>query len=325
VAIGIVAAGIATAVALGFQWLPNWAGKEGERIGFLFWFTTAICIFVFSLVASVSVYCLWKFRAPPDDDLDGPPIHGHTGLEIAWTAVPALLVTAIAIASAVVLAQNGNAGSNPLVVKVTGVQFAWTFTYPDGKTYGQLRLPVDRHTKLMITGQDVIHSFWVPQFGQKQDAVPGETNPLVITPTRTGTFDVICTELCGLGHAVMRTTAIVMKQPAFDAWLKRGGQAAGGGGGGDAAAVFKSAGCTACHTFEPAGSKGQVGPDLDNLTEAADKAGKPLDEFIKESIVDPNAYVAPGYQPNVMPPNYEQQLGQDKVDALVAYLSKGNQ
>ena len=125
------------------------------------------------------IYSVCKFRARPDDDSDGPPTHGHTTLEIVWTAIPAVLVTAISIVSAIVLAQNGHAGSNPLVVKVTAQQFAWTFTYPNGKTYGYLTLPKGRHVKLDITAHDVIHSFWVPQLSQKQDAVPGQHNTLV--------------------------------------------------------------------------------------------------------------------------------------------------
>jgi cytochrome c oxidase subunit 2 len=320
---GAIAGGIATAVAVLIPWLPDWAGKEGDRIGFLFWFTIIICIGIFTLVASVSVFSLWKFRAAPEDDSDGPPIHGHTGLEIAWTAVPTVLVTAISVVSAIVLAQNSHAGSSPLVVKVTAQQFAWFFTYPDGKTYGQLRLPVDRHTELQITAKDVIHSFWVPEFAQKQDAVPGAINKLVVTPDRLGTFNVICTELCGLGHAIMRTSAIVMSQRGFADWQKESGKPAAGGGGSGGAATFASAGCSACHTFEPAKSTGKVGPDLDHLTEAAQKAGKPLEDFVHESIVDPGAYVAPGYQDGVMPSTYEDQIPADKLDELVQYLVKG--
>jgi Heme/copper-type cytochrome/quinol oxidases, subunit 2 len=89
------------------------AGKEAQRIHFVFWFVTAISIAVFSVVAAVIMYSVWKFRARPDDDSDGPPVHGNTRLEIAWTAVPAILVTAISIVSAIVLAQNSNAGSDP--------------------------------------------------------------------------------------------------------------------------------------------------------------------------------------------------------------------
>ena len=119
-AIALVAAAIGTAVALAIPWLPVAGGEEATRIHFVYWFTTAICIGVFAVVAAVLGYSIWKFRVKPDDDSDGPPTHGHTQLEIIWTAVPAVLVTAISIVSAIVLAQNGHAGANPLVVKVDG-------------------------------------------------------------------------------------------------------------------------------------------------------------------------------------------------------------
>jgi cytochrome c oxidase subunit II len=323
VLIGLVAGGIATAVAVAVPWLPDWAGEEADRIGFTFWFTTIISLGIFTVVAAVTIFAVWRFRAAPGDESDGPPIHGHTCLEIAWTIVPVLLVVSIAVVSAVVLAKNSKAGSDPLVVKVVGQQFAWQFTYPNGKTYGQLRLPVDRHTRLEVTAKDVIHSFWVPELAQKQDAVPDEVNPIVVTPDRTGTFPVICTELCGIGHAIMRTSAIVMPESEFEAWLKSGGSenAAGGSGAGNGAATFKSAGCGACHTFAAAGSAGKVGPDLDSLASTAQKAGKSVEDYVHESIVDPNAYVVEGYQPNVMP-SFEGSLSAEQIDALVQFLVK---
>src|SRR6266542_2225685 len=173
---------------------------------FVLWYVTAICAAIFAIVAAVLIYSLIHFRAPPDDDTDGPPIHGHTGLEIAWTAVPFVLVVALGITSAVVLSRNDKArGSNPNAIKVTAQQFAWTFEFPNGAKSGTLRIPVGRSTILTLHARDVIHSFWVPEFGQKRDAVPGMETRLVITPKRTGKFPVICTELCGLGHALMRT------------------------------------------------------------------------------------------------------------------------
>jgi cytochrome c oxidase subunit 2 len=317
-AIGLVAAAIATAVALLVPWLPVSAGKESTRIHFVFWFTTAICIGVFAVVAAVLTYSVWKFRVKPDDDSDGPPTHGHTTLEIVWTAVPAVLVTAISIVSAIVLAENGNAGSNPLVVKVTGQQFAWTFTYANGKSYGSLTIPKGRHTKLELTSNDVIHSFWVPQLSQKQDAVPGEVTSLVITPTRIGTFPVICTELCGLGHALMRSHVDILPQAKFAAWLKGGGKSPAGAPG---LTVFLQNGCGGCHTLKAAGAAGKVGPDLDNLKEAAAQANRgPLTAFIHESIVDPPAYLAPGYA-DLMPHNFGTQIPPDKLNQLVAYLA----
>jgi cytochrome c oxidase subunit 2 len=315
-----VAAAIASLIAYFVPWLPRPAGKEADRIHFVYWFTTIICIAVFSVVAAMLTYSVLHFRARPDDDSDGPPIHGHTQLEIVWTAIPAVLVTAISIVSAIVLAQNSKAGANPLVVKVVAQQFAWQFTYPDGKTFGFLTLPKGRHVKLDITSKegDVIHSFWVPEFSQKQDAVPGQHNSIVITPTRTGTFPVICTELCGLGHALMRSHATVLESAAFDKWLKGGGHAAGAPG----LAVFQEQGCGGCHTFKAANATGTVGPDLDNVKADAAKANRgSLTQYITQSIDDPSAYIVPGF-PNAMPPVYKAQIPPDKLKQLVQYLEE---
>jgi cytochrome c oxidase subunit 2 len=227
IVIGVLAGAIASVFALVPGWLPQPASREAGRIDFVFWFVTGICIFVFSIVAAVSVFAVWKFRAPPDDDSDGPPIHGHTGLEILWTAVPTLLVTAIAVVSAIVLAKDDAQGANPLRIEVTAQQFFWSYRYPsyDNKASGILRLPVDRSVVLRMTSKDVIHSFWVPEFRQKQDVVPGIHPTLHITPNRVGTYPVICTELCGLGHALMRSRVIVMKTDAFEKWASKKGPA----------------------------------------------------------------------------------------------------
>jgi cytochrome c oxidase subunit II len=324
VAIGIVAAVLVTLVAVLIPWLPTSASKEMDRITFAYWFATVICIGIFALVAAVSVYSVIAFRAQPEDDTDGPPIHGHTGLEIAWTAVPALLVIAIGIVTAVVLSQNANAGSNPLHVKVFAQQFAWRFEYPDQnglKSY-ELMLPLDRSVTFEMTSADVIHSFWIPEMGQKQDLVPGINTTIVVTPTRVGRYSLICTELCGLGHSTMRAPVQVLSQADWKAWIEKQQGAARGGAGADGKTVFASAGCGGCHTFTPAGSNGEVGPDLDKVAADAQKAGKPVDEFVRESIVDPNAVVASGYQPNVMPGSFGQSLSKEEIDALVSYLTE---
>jgi cytochrome c oxidase subunit II len=225
IVIGVLAGGVASALALIPGWLPQPASREAGRIDFVFWFVTGICIFVFSIVAAVSVFAVWKFRAKPDDDSDGPPIHGHTGLEILWTAVPTLLVTAIAVVSAIVLAKDDAQGANPLRVDVTAQQFFWSYRYPsyNNKPSDVLRLPVNQSVVLRMTSKDVIHSFWVPEFRQKQDVVPGIHPTLHITPDRVGTYPVICTELCGVGHALMRSRVIVMTQAAFDKWASKKG------------------------------------------------------------------------------------------------------
>jgi cytochrome c oxidase subunit 2 len=321
--IGLVAGGVATAVAVLPTWLPVEASREAGRIDFTIWFTIVISIVIFAIVAAVMIYEIAKFRARPGDDSDGPPIHGHTGLEIGWTIVPLVIVTSIAIVSAIVLSRNGNAGVNPLRVDVTAQQYSWSFTYPEshGLTSAVLRLPKDRSVMLTISSKDVIHSFWVPEFGQKQDAVPGLHTTLHITPDRIGTYPVICVELCGLGHALMRSQAIVMTPAAFDKWLKSQSAAISSPNASvSGAAVFKNNGCGACHTLTAAAATGKVGPDLDKLAQWAAQAKQPLASFVKTSITDPNAYIQPGYPKNVMPPTFGSTLSAQQLDALVQYL-----
>jgi len=338
VVIAAVAATIATLVAVLIPWLPESASEQMDRITFVFWFATIICIGIFSLVAAVIVEAVWAFRVQPDDDTDGPPIHGNTKLEIAWTVVQAILVIAIGVVSAVVLSKNADAGNHPLQVKVFAQQFAWKFEYPGHVQTEELVMPLHRAVKFEMQSVDVIHSLWIPQMGQKQDVVPGITTSIVITPTRTGRFTLICTELCGLGHSTMRAPVRVLEEAAFEDWLAKehaagspgaagaaGGAAGGGQSGGAEAALgkttFASAGCGGCHAFTPAGTDAQIGPDLDGLVADAKKAGEPEDAYIKQSIVDPNAVVVSGFQSGVMPTTFGKTLSPEELDALVAFLS----
>jgi cytochrome c oxidase subunit 2 len=310
ISIALVVAAITTGIAYFVDWLPEQASEERQGIDLVFWVTVAICIFFFSVVAAVSIYSGFKFRVKPDDLSDGPPIHGHTGIEILWTAVPAIFVTIIAVLSAVVLAQNDSPKGKPLRVEVLAQQYAWQFTYPDegGIKATNLYLPIDRSTKLELSARDVLHSFWVPEFGQKQDAVPGIVTTVVITPTKTGEYRLICTELCGLGHALMRTRAIVLSQADFAAWTKKQPQAGGSAGGGgeiDAKGVF-TANCAPCHTLTKAGTNGMVGPVLDDLS-------------LAPAAVEHQIRNGGGG----MPP-FGSQLSDDQIAALVQYLTGSN-
>src|SRR5262245_11729112 len=214
------AVGVAVAlVAVLIPWLPPADSTEAIKIDDVYWFVTIICIVIFALVAGVALFAVWKFRAPPDDMDDGAPIHGHTGLEIVWTAVPAALVTAITIYSAVVLHQVDTVPANHRVVEVTGQQFAWSFHYPaENVTSGVLAMPIGETTEFELSAKDVIHSFWVPQWRMKEDAVPGITTNVLVTPTKLGTYTLICTELCGLGHALMRAQVLVLSKVDYEKW-----------------------------------------------------------------------------------------------------------
>jgi cytochrome c oxidase subunit 2 len=170
----------------------------------------------------------------------------------------------------------------------------------------------------------VIHSFWVPEFRLKSDAVPGLTTKIRLTPDRIGHYQVVCAELCGIGHSTMRQNVRVVPSGEFTAWLDAQKQAAGGGGGAapagggakpDGAAVFADNGCASCHTLKPANATGTVGPDLD-------KIDHPTSAFIRQSIVDPNKVVTKGFKPDIMPQDFGDKISPDELDALVEYLLK---
>jgi cytochrome c oxidase subunit 2 len=314
VVMGVVIGAIAAVVALFIPWLPDRASEEGGRIDNLYLFVSIISLVVISVVAAVSIYAVIKFRAKPDDDEDGKPIHGHTGLEITWTAIPTVLVTAIAVYTAVVLVNNEDLKPDHRVIDVKAVQFAWSFTYPDAEvTTGELHVPVDEQIEFKLESEDVIHSFWVPEWRLKQDLVPGTTQRVIITPDRIGNYTLVCTELCGLGHSTMRALVVVESRAAFDKWLAEQKAAAGGGEAFDAKAAF-SQNCASCHTLADAGTTGQVGPNLDTVL-----PGMSADE-IRQSIVDPDAVIAQGYQPGVMPKNFGELFSEAQLDALVQYL-----
>lgn len=337
VGVGLVASAIGIALALIIDWFPTDAAKQAEPIDTLYDVLMIVSVPVFVLVTVVTLYAVWQFRMRPGQEkLDGPPIHGNTRLEIVWTAIPAILLVSLCSYAYTVLTDIEEKRSNTLVVHVTGQQFAWRYAYDqDGRRIEttQLVLPKDRPVLFKVNALDVIHDFWVPAFRVKIDAVPGIQTEVRATPTKTGTFEVVCAELCGLGHAVMRSTARVVTPAAYDSWIAeqvRGGAAGGGAGGagggagsggaagGGAAALGREtfiSNCGSCHTLADAGTNGSAGPDLTTALR-----GQSEDE-IREDIVDPDKRVTEGYQPGVMPGNFSQTLSTEQIDGLVTYLA----
>jgi heme/copper-type cytochrome/quinol oxidase subunit 2 len=181
--IGVVASAIGIAVALSIDWFPKVASTQAEDIDTLFDILLIASVPVFVLVEVVVLFSVWKFRMRPGEELkDGPPIHGNTLLEVIWTAIPALTLVGLCAYAYIVLQDIEESSRGELVVNVTGEQFAWTFEYP-GQDGGpkvrsdQLYLPEGEKVKFNVRSKDVIHDFWVPEFRQKIDAVPGITAP----------------------------------------------------------------------------------------------------------------------------------------------------
>lgn len=222
VIIGVIVAALTAAQALLIDWLPpaasEQAGRTSTLLTFLFW-SSAI---FFVLITTVIIYSVWKFRAPKGDMSDGPPIHGNTKLEIVWTAVPSFLLVVVAIYGYIVLERNEAVAADALTVDVYAQQFAWSYGYPGtGIQTGVLVIPQGRQVELHVRARDVIHNFWVPEFGIKGDAVPGIDHVLRINPTKVGTYPVVCSELCGVGHSVMRSKVEVVTPAAFQTWLTK--------------------------------------------------------------------------------------------------------
>ncbi len=328
IALGVVAAVVGTAGALLIPWFPTSASGSADKIDTLYDVLLIVSVPIFVLVMTVAIYSVWRFRARPGDTRDGAPIHGNTRLEIIWVTIPFLLVTGLAIYGWVTLNDIEAKQPDELTVNVTGQQFTWHFEYPQQKvTSSDLVLPVDRPVHFKIHTKDVIHSFWVPQFRLKSDAVPGLTTRIRVTPDRIGDYEVVCAELCGIGHATMRNAVHVVSKSEFNSWVAKqtGGGTAGGAPSGKQ--LFAANGCGACHTLAAAGATGNVGPKLDDLAKMAAKFGKQRHEsakqYVRESIVTPRAFTVPGFPKNVMPTTFGKDLSKQQIDALVHYLLGG--
>jgi cytochrome c oxidase subunit II len=221
-AAAIALAAVISAVMLSINWNGAEDSTAAPKIDDLLNIMIVLSSIVFAVVVVALGYALIAFRAKPGDESDGEPIHGNTRLEIAWTVVPTIIVLFGGGWSWKVLDEIEEKTGNDMTVDVFSQQYAWSFGYP-GKGYvysqGVMHVPVNRQIIFKMHSQDVIHSFWVPQWRIKKDNVPGITTTAIVTPTKTGSYQLICTELCGFGHATMRAKVIVQSESAFDKWV----------------------------------------------------------------------------------------------------------
>ena len=229
--LGLVLSAIGAAVALLIDWTPPRGTAAAKDIDRLYDVTLVVSVPIFILVMTVAIYSVMRFRARPGDKRDGAPIHGNARLEVIWVVVPFIIVSALAVYAWVVLDDIEAKQPNAMNVQVRGQQFAWNFNYPaqaagnaKAVASNELVLPVNRPVSFQIEAVDVIHSFWVPAFRLKSDAVPGVVTELRATPNQLGRYDVVCAELCGIGHATMRQSARVVTDQEFAAFLAKGGR-----------------------------------------------------------------------------------------------------
>ncbi|MBI4289166.1 MAG: cytochrome c oxidase subunit II [Chloroflexi bacterium] len=226
----IIVACLAAALSAGLvafllrvNFMPPEAAAQAGPVDRLFDLLLVVAAVVFALCLVGLVYSAVVFRRRRGDAADGPPWHGHVPIEVAWTIVPLVIVLFFSVYGAVVLKDiTRPSGPIPeLEVRVTASQWSWRFEYPEYQVASsELRLPVNRPVLLRLHATDVIHSFWVPEFRSKQDAVPGMDTILRITPNRTGEYKVECAEMCGIAHAYMLAPVRVVEPSAFEQWAR---------------------------------------------------------------------------------------------------------
>lgn len=362
--IGAIAIAIGIPIALIIPWFPSKGSIQAGNIRTLYDVLLIASVPIFVLVETVVLFSVWKFRMRPgEEEKDGPPIHGNTRLEVVWTAVPAILIISLCTYAYTVLRSNEKSRAGETTVNVTTRQFAFEFSYPDanGKTVVSpvLYLAKGHPYVFKLRSLDVVHSFFVPNFSEKIDAVPGITTTIRVTPTALGTYPAECTELCGAGHSLMRATVHVVTPAVFQTWLQSqpananppvgipppaaaqpgvpGAGTAPAGGSSSASATAPAAGkaiftgaagCSSCHTLAAAGATGTVGPDLDKRLKAdcgnptSQKIrGSTLKQCIDTAITKPYAYLPAGYHAGIMPSTFSQTLTPTQIQALVNFLA----
>jgi cytochrome c oxidase subunit 2 len=302
-----------------FPNFPIWpvrAATSASNLDALFIFlllvTGTVTIVIFILVTLFAL----RYRHTVVDK--ATPILGSTALETTWSLVPFGIFLIFFVWGAVLYFQERTAPRNAMEIYVVAKQWMWKLQHVDGqREINELHVPVDRDVKLIMTSQDVIHSFFVPAFRLKQDVLPGRYTTLWFHAIRPGTYHLFCAEYCGTQHSGMTGSIIVMNPAAYEAWLS------GGGGEGSLAStgqkLFQQLGCGSCHRSDTQGR----GPNLvgvfgkpvlldDGRTVTADE------NYVRESILNPGAKIVAGFK-NIMP-SFQGVVNEEQLLSLVAYI-----
>jgi cytochrome c oxidase subunit II len=289
---------------------------QGSAVADLFTFVMVLAFLVSGAVAAAAFYAMYRFRDRP-----GAPeprqIHGNTRLELAWTAAPVLVLVALFFLTLRTMGTVEAEAASPLRIRVIGHQWWWEYDYPELGivTANELHLPVGQPVRLELESADVVHNFWIPQFGWKKDNTPNHVTTMNVMVDRAGVYDGACTEFCGAQHAWMRIRAVAEPPDQFQAWVARNRQPA------QAAAprgrqVFLENTCVNCHAIQGTGGA-RVGPDLSHFGSRTTIGGGVLDntpENLRAWLVDPQRI-----KPGALMPGYPT-LPDEDLGALVDYL-----
>ncbi len=302
-------------------WLPEKASTFADMVDSAFNLYYWISIFFFVAIVACIVLFVFKYlRRRPDQLASGQMIH-HTALEVIWTGIPMLIVLCLFIIGMKGYWHMRVAPSNAMTINVVGRKWSWSFDYTQGINSDTLVVPVHQAIRLKMTSLDVLHSFSIPAFRTKADVIPGRYSSLWFEATRTGVFQVFCTQYCGTNHSYMWTAVKVLEKPDYEAWLADASDPSKGKTPVEfGAMVYTKRGCNACHSLD--GTKG-IGPSWKGswgqTHTLADGNSVLVDEtYLRQSMNDPASQVVAGFQP-VMPP-FKGVLKENEIVALVAFF-----
>ncbi|HXK08570.1 MAG TPA: cytochrome c oxidase subunit II [Vicinamibacteria bacterium] len=300
-----------------FPLVPERASSVAGEVDALFLFILVVTgIFAAGVWIALLYFAIRYRRRSPEDR--PPEIHGSLALELTWTIIPFLLMSVMFVWGAKVFFHLNRPPDDAMTVSVVGKRWMWKLQHPTGqREINELHVPRGRAVKLVITSEDAIHSFFVPAFRIKKDAVPGRYNTAWFRATKAGSYHLFCSEYCGTEHARMTGRIVVMEPDEYETWLAGGPAPESPVAAGEK--LFTELNCVTCHRPDSAGR----GPVLQGLfgrpvklasgeTVVADEA------YVRESITSPAAKVVAGYQP-VMP-TYQGQVSEEQIIALVAYI-----
>lgn len=310
-----------------FSWIPESASNLASNVDNVTLFVTIISIFFLALITVLLVYFSVKYRRKSEDQ-ETAYITGNETLEIIWTVIPTILLMVIFVWGYVGFRELRNPPKEALEVNVTAKQWLWQFEYFDGKkAINELVVKVNEPVRLIMRSDDVIHSFFVPQFRIKQDVLPGNYTQLWFTPTKIGTYDLFCTEYCGQSHSTMLGKVHVLSPEAFTRWEKGDELETGGVAlapdlppAERGEKLYTKSGCNACHSIDGVDGIGPTFKGLFGKTEnLQDGSTVVVDEnYLSESIYEPQAKMVAGYAP-VMPA-FKGVLKEDEVTAIIEYI-----
>ena len=308
-------------------WIPESASNLAASVDNITLFVTIVSVFFFVLISAVLVAFAIKYRRKSEDQ-ETAYITSNELIETIWTVIPSVLLMVIFAWGWIAFKELRNPPAEAVEVNVVAKQWIWQFEYFNGKkSLNEMFVQINKPVRLIMRSDDVLHSFFVPQFRVKQDILPGNYTQLWFTPTKVGTFDLLCAEYCGAGHSQMLATVKVLSPEAFTRWEK------GDELGEDSAAVasamspaergkdlYSQRGCLACHSLD---GKNLIGPSFKNLygmTESLeDGSSVEVDEnYLRESIYEPQAKMVKGYPPSM--PSFKGILSEDEVTALIEYI-----